>query len=165
MLPISVCRFARRRSCPGVSPQRFDSPWYARLFIGESWHTSPGDYIPAGRLFSCQGASPLTCSDWGGCFGGYFSKKLLSLHLFGLGNLFFSGVLLKLLPLLVPLGDTFCSGAFQRFLRENEKATHRLGTWLKLPDRQKSDFISENHQIRLKIGENSAIISLSFYIL
>ena len=24
MLPISVCRFARRRSCLGVSPQRFD---------------------------------------------------------------------------------------------------------------------------------------------
>ena len=56
MLPISVCRFARRRSCPGVSPQRFDSPWHARLFIGDSWHTSPGDHIPAGRLFNCQGA-------------------------------------------------------------------------------------------------------------
>ena len=107
MLPISVCRFARRRSCPGVSPQRFDSPWYALVAAScislasvqtrklvhsaaaplptkspilresccRSWHTSPGDHIPAGRLFSCQGASPLTCLDWEGRFGGVFFKK------------------------------------------------------------------------------------------
>ena len=54
-------------------------------------------------------------------------------------------------------------GVFHKFLRENEKTTHRLGRWLKLPDLQKSDFISENHQIRLKIGQISAVISLSFY--
>ena len=90
MLPISVCRFARRRSCPGVSPQRFDSPWHALVAAScislasvqarklvhsaaaplptkssilrepccRSWHTSPGDHIPAGRLFNCQGACP-----------------------------------------------------------------------------------------------------------
>lgn len=90
MLPISVCRFTRRRSCPGVSPQRFDSPWYALVAAScislasvqarklvhsaaaplptkspilrepccRSWHTSPGDHIPAGRLFNCQGACP-----------------------------------------------------------------------------------------------------------
>ena len=46
---------------------------------------------------------------------------------------------------------------------DHEKTTHRLGTWLKLLDLQKSDLISENHQIRLKLGENSAIINLSFY--
>ena len=38
-----------------------------------------------------------------------------------------------------------------------------FGVEIELTDRQKSDFIFENHQIRLKIGENSAIISLSFY--
>ena len=108
MLPISVCRFARRRSCPGVSPQRFDSPWYALVAAScislasvqarklvhsaaaplptkssilrepccRSWHTSPGDHIPAGRLFNCQGSSPSTCSHWEGCFGGVFLKNV-----------------------------------------------------------------------------------------
>ena len=114
MLPISVCRFARRRSCPGVSPQRSDSPWHARLFIGESWHTSPGDHIPAGRLFNCQGSSPptcmewegrfarvflkvfifpFTCSDWEPRFWGVFLKDFLPSHLLGPRYLFFSGVL------------------------------------------------------------------------
>ena len=97
---------------------------------------------------------------------GYSIVKVQVPSLVWTGEGALGGVLRKEFSLhLFPLGDTFCSGAFQRFLRENEKATHRLGAWLKLPDRQKSDFISENHQIRLKIGENSAIIFLSFYIL
>lgn len=126
MLPISVCRFARRRSCPGVSPQRFDSPWYALVTAScislasvqarklvnsaaaplptkspilrepccRSWHTSPGDHIPAGRLFSCQGSSPLTCMEWEGRFARVFLGSFyFPLHLFGPKYLFFSGVL------------------------------------------------------------------------
>ena len=52
-----------------------------------------------------------------GTLGGVFQKMFISPHLFPLGNPFWSGVLRK-------------------FVCENIKATHRLGTWLKLPDRQ-----------------------------
>lgn len=127
MLPISVCRFARRRSCPGVSPQRFDSLWHALVAAScislasvqarklvhsaaaplptkssilrepccRSWHTSPGDHIPAGRLFSCQGARPPTCMEWEGRFARvFFGSFYFPLHLFGLGSPLW-GVFLK----------------------------------------------------------------------
>ena len=112
MLPISVCRFARRRSCPGVSPQRFDSPWHARLFIGESWHTSPGDHIPARRLFSCQGASPLACLDWGGCFGGVFFKKVSISPLVRTGETVLVMLFLKDLYFFDPLTCSHWEGHF-----------------------------------------------------
>lgn len=138
MLPISVCRFARRRSCPGVSPQRFDSPWHARLFIGESWHTSPGDHIPAGRLFNCQGACPslaptgkgillgcflevfiipFTCSDWEARFGGVFLKGFLTLPLVRTEIPVFFGCFEKFLPLyLFPLGKAVWGGVLKNYL-------------------------------------------------
>lgn len=125
MLPISVCRFARRRSCPGVSPQRFDSPWHARLFIGESWHTSPGDHIPAGRLFSCQGARPPLVWNGKAVLLGCF-EKFLPLYLFLLGKAVWGGVLKNhLTPPLVPTGKPVlvgCSaGKFLLLLVRNEK--------------------------------------------
>ena len=89
----------------------------------------------------------------------------LPLHLFPPRTPFWSGSFeRKINPSTCSDWETcFFRVFYKKLLRENKKATHRLGTWLKLPDRQKSDLLSEIHQIRLKIGENSAIISLSFY--
>lgn len=121
MLPISVCRFARRHSCPGVSPQRFDSPWYARLFIGESWHTSPGDHIPAGRLFSCQGARPPTCMVGEGAFfgGGYFSKIVFISPLVRTGETVLVMLFLKDLYFFDPLTCSHWERRFGRVFCEN----------------------------------------------
>lgn len=118
---------------PRVSPQRFDSPWHTRLFVGESWHTSPGDHIPAGRLFNCQGASPLACLDWEGCFGGV-QKSIFPLTCshwetcFGRvfceiiypstcsdwETCFFRVFYEKALPLLVPTGSPLLLGCFSK---------------------------------------------------
>ena len=124
MLPISICRFARRRSCPGVSPQRFDSPWHALVAAScislasvqarklvhsaaaplptkssilrepccRSWHTSPGDHIPAGRLFSCQGACPSLVRTGKPALGG-ISESFFTLPLVRTEIPVFSGVL------------------------------------------------------------------------
>ena len=135
MLPISVCRFARRRSCPGVSPQRFDSPWHALVAAScislasvqarklvhsaaaplptkspilrepccRSWHTSPGDHIPAGRLFNCQGACPSLVWTGEGVLGGCFSKNVF-------------------IPSLVPTGiGEMHTPSAEKFLSDNKK--------------------------------------------
>ena len=97
MLPISVCRFARRRSCPGVSPQRFDSPWYARsLFRKVMAYFAGGSYSRRTAIQLSRCKAP---------------------HLYGMGRPFCSGVFWKFLfsPSLVRTGKPALGGISERF--------------------------------------------------